>query len=128
MPPQPQDPEAVGIGELSRQVQQVLMRFEGLATRLETQFIRKETYDLYKQLVDQAISSLQEHVKNLSTAEATRNLREEVERKASKGQVEGLEQRVTELEDDRKWLIRLVLGFIVLSILGAIFVVSKGGV
>lgn len=127
MPP-PHEEDGVGIGELSRQVQQVLIRFEGLAARLETQFIRKETYDMYKQLVDQAISQLQDTVKSLASAETARNLREEVDKKASKGQVEGLEQRVVELEDDRKWLIRLVLGFIVLSILGAIFVVSKGGV
>lgn len=128
MSPPPHDEDGIGIGELSRQVQQVLIRFEGLAARLESQFIRKETYDLRGQLVDQAISQLQEKTSSLATAETARTLREEVDKKASKGQVEGLEQRVTELEDDRKWLIRLVLGFIVLSILGAIFVVSKGGV
>lgn len=123
----PQGPEEVGIGELSRQVQQVLLRFEGLATRLETQFVRTETYEMYKLLVDQAIRTLQETTKNLASLESTKNLREEVDKKASKGQLEGLEQRVDELEDDRKWLIRLVLGFIILGILGAVFVVSKGG-
>ena len=34
--------------------------------------------------------------------------------------------RVAQLEDDKKWLVRLVLGFIVLGILGAIFVASGG--
>ncbi len=123
----PQEGDGIGIGELSRQVQQVLTRFEGLAARLETQFVRTETYEMYKLLVDQAIRTLQETVKTLATHETTANLRSEVEGKASAGSVKSLEQRVAELEDDRKWIIRLVLGFIVLGVLGAIYVVAKPG-
>ncbi len=128
MPPQDPHSDGIGVGELSRQVQQVLMRFEGLAARLETQFVRTETYEMYKLLVDQAIRNLQDTTKQLATFETTQNLRTEVESKASKGLVTSLEQRVDDLEDDRKWLIRLVIGFIVLGVLGAIFIASKGGV
>lgn len=127
MPPQG-EADGVGVGELSRQVQQTLLRFEGLAARLETQFVRVETYEMYKQLVDQAIKSLQDTTKTLATAETTKNLRDEVERRASIGQVESLEQRLEQLEDDRKWMVRLIMSFIILSVLGAVFVVSKGGV
>lgn len=38
-----------------------------------------------------------------------------------------LKGRVTDLEDGRKWLSRLVLGFIVLAVLGAVFTVAKAG-
>lgn len=124
MPP-PED--GVGIGELSRQVRDVLVRFEGLATRLETQFVRSENFQLYKQLVDTAISNLQQRVSELASAEQMKNLREDVDDKASKGHVSNLERRVADLEDDKKWLVRLVVGFIILGVLGAVFAVSQAG-
>lgn len=128
MPP-PED--GVGIGELSRQVRDVLVRFEGLATRLETQFVRSENFQLYKQLVDTAISNLQQRVSELASAEQMKNLREDVDGlgqgKASKNELTNLERRVADLEDDKKWLVRLVVGFIILGVLGAVFAVSQAG-
>jgi hypothetical protein len=122
MPPQGDD--GVGVGELSRQVQQVLLRFESLATRLETQFVNKESYSIYQLLVDQEIKTLQDTTKQLATAETANSLKSEVEGKASNGALKGLEQRVSELEDDRKWLVRLLIGFIVLGVLSAIYVAA----
>lgn len=122
MPPQGDD--GVGIGELSRQVQQVLLRFESLATRLETQFVNKESYSIYQLLVDQAIKTLQDTTKQLATAETANSLKADVDGKASTGALKGLEQRVSELEDDRKWLVRLLIGFIVLGVLSAIYVAA----
>lgn len=124
MPPQGDD--GVGVGELSRQVQEVLMRFERLAAGLESQFVRKDTYTVYQQLVDQAIRNLQGTVGKLATLETASSLKSEVDGKASDGALKGLEQRVSELEDDRKWLVRLVLGFIILGVLGALYVVGGG--
>ena len=46
--------------------------------------------------------------------------------KVDKGVFDSVVARVAQLEDDKKWLVRLVLGFIVLGILGAIFVASGG--
>lgn len=120
----PQGEDGVGIGELSRQVQQVLLRFESLATRLETQFVNKESYSIYQQLVDQAMKTLQDTTKQLATAETANSLKAEVEGKASMGALKGIEQRVSELEDDRKWLVRLIIGFIILGVLGAIYVAA----
>jgi hypothetical protein len=112
-------------------VRDVLIRFEGLATRLETQFVRSDNFLLYKQLVDTAISNLQQRVNDLASLEQFGNLRQDVDNlstdKAAKTDVTSLERRVTELEDDKKWLIRLILGFIILAVLGAVFVVSKAG-
>lgn len=121
----PNGDEGIGIGELSRQVRDVLVRFEGLAARLENQFVRADNFAYYRQLVDAAIAALQETVKRLATSEQVKNLASDVDQMATKDYVERLEKRVGDLEDDKKWLVRLVLGFIVLGVLGAVFAVTK---
>jgi hypothetical protein len=103
------------------------VRFEGLATRLETQFVRSENFQLYKQLVDTAISNLQQRVGELASAEQMKNIRDDVDEKASKSDVANLARRVDALDDDKKWLVRLVVGFIILGVLGAVFAVSQTG-
>ena len=119
--------EEVGIGELSRQVRDVLLRFEGLATRLETQFVRNDNFALYKQLVDVELAKLLDVVKTLATVERIASLEEQVKKMASKDEVKPLAEKVADLEDDKKWLVRLVIGFIILGVLGALFAVSKAG-
>lgn len=118
----------IGVGELSRQVRDVLVRFEGLATRLDGQFVRDDNFRLYQRLVDQAIASLQKAVQELASLEMVKNLKTEVDAKASKGQVAGLEEDIKELQDDKKWLIRLIVGFIVMGVLTAVIVIPKLGV
>ena len=117
--------QGIGVGELSRQVRDVLVRMEGLAGRLESQFIRTDNFVLYKQLVDTAISQLQQAVAKLPPAEVVTQLSKDMEDTVSKGTHAALVKRVEDLEDDKKWLIRLVLGFIVLGVLGAVFAVTK---
>ena len=117
--------QGIGVGELSRQVRDVLVRMEGLAARLESQFIRTDNFALYKQLVDTAISQLQQAVAKLPPAEVVTQLSKDMEDTVSKGTHAALVKRVEDLEDDKKWLIRLVLGFIVLGVLGAVFAVTK---
>lgn len=75
------------IGELSRQVQGVLVRVESVVSRLETQYVRNDLYLLGQKNVD---------------------------------------DRITQLEDDKKWLYRLVIGFIVTAVLVAVFTISGG--
>lgn len=120
------DGESPGVGELSRQVRDVLVRFEGLATRLETQFVRSDNFNLYKQLVDQAIANLQALVATLARADKVEDLERDMIDKASSSSVDALTKRVNDLEDDKKWLTRLVIGFIILGVLGAVFAVSQG--
>jgi hypothetical protein len=76
------------LGELSRQVQGVLVRVENVVTKLEQQYVRNDIYRLWQQ---------------------------------------GIDERVKGLEDTNKWLVRLVLTFVVAGVLGASIVFGKGG-
>jgi hypothetical protein len=117
------------VGELARQVQEVLSRFTGLATRLETQFVRSDNFELYKELVKQAFKALETTMALLARSDRVEELARGMEDKADNEAFKALVKRVSELEDDKKWLTRLIIGFIILAILGAIFYVSqKGGV
>lgn len=110
----PPDNSDVSVGELSRMVTNVLLRFEGLAKRLEDgQFVRSDLYNARQELVNNALQSLQDRLKRLEAD------------KADQDQVAAIEARLAQLEDDKKWLVRLVIGFIILAVLGAI-VVSGG--
>lgn len=125
------DPNEVGVGELGRLVQSVLLRFESLATKLESQFVRIENYDLYKQIIANEIAGIKEKLTDMASKSAT------VERlgndetliggKASKGELEALTKRVSDLEDDKKWLTRIILSFVILGVLSAVFVAAKVG-
>lgn len=124
MPPPEDGP---GVGELSRMVRDVLVRFEGLASKLETQFVRNDNFQLYKQLVDQAISGLQDSAKNFARLDRITDLEKDLVEKAGSPEFKALKDRVTDLEDDKKWLTRLLIGFIILAVLAAVFAVSKQG-
>lgn len=107
--------EGPSLGELSRQVRDVFARFEGLARRLEDgQFVRTDLYILYRESVNGALAILQERMKAFES------------NKIDKADLDVLEKRIAQLEDDKKWLVRLVLGFIVLGVLGAVFAISGG--
>jgi hypothetical protein len=95
-PPPPDEGTGITLGELSRTVQDVLLRVQGVVTRLEQgQYVRSDIFDLYKQSQDAKFNTLQ--------------------------------TEVNELKDDKKWLIRAVLLFVILGILGATFVVKGSG-
>lgn len=120
------DHDTPGIGELSRQVRDVLLRFEGLATRLETQFVRSDNFNLYKQLVDQSIAGLESTIQSLARKDRLDAVEDDLDDKCDKATVNALTRRVDDLEDGKKWLTRLVVGFIILGVLGAIFTLSQG--
>lgn len=136
------DSSDMSIGELSRQVRDVLMRFERLATSLETQFVRSDNFQLYKELVNQAIVQMQEVLRSCARVEALQGIDTELKKKATLEQLAALEARISskadkvivdtivseisEIQDDKKWITRLVIGFIVLGILAVIFSVNGG--
>lgn len=104
--------DGVSIGELSRQMQDVLIRFEGLTRRLEEQFARRETLELYRANIDLSLKQTSDKVN-------------EVERvSVDQAEFQALANRVRELEEDKKWMTRLVIGFVVLTVLGAFIAVS----
>jgi hypothetical protein len=108
--------DGIGVGELARQVRDVFAKLESLATRLESgQFVRTDIFGLYRENVNQALAGLEKEAKSIQDG------------KVAHADFKALEARVVALEDERKWLIRLVLGFIILGILGAIFVATGTG-
>ena len=76
------------IGELSRQVSGALIRMEATVSKLETQYVSRELFNLWQNTTD---------------------------------------NRLRQLEDNNKWLVRLVIGFVIAGILGALFTLSGGG-
>lgn len=109
------DETNITVGELARSVSSVLIRLEGLARRLEDgQFVRTEMHNLYKENVNLALMQAQEKIRTLG------------EDKVDKAEYQALQKRVVEIEDSKKWLERLVLGFIILTILGVILAASGG--
>ena len=131
MTQQPTHDEGVSVGELSRMVRDVLVRFEGLAARLDNSFVRNKTFKLQIALVEAALKQLQDAIPLLPDKQVTqdkiKDLSDDISGKASKGELESAVKRIAELEDDKKWLTRIILSFIVVGVLGAVFVVSKAG-
>lgn len=108
-----EDHNAPGLGELSRQVRDVLVRFSELAVKLETQFVRADIFELYKQ---QIVRELQRIDRDISDTKAD----DERERKH-------LANRVASLEDNQKWLVRIVVTFVILGVLGVAFGLKNAG-
>lgn len=99
------------VAELARTVANALSRMEALAARLEGgQFVTSEVFRLYRETAELRFQTIQSELNNV----------------VSRGEYNALKDEVESLKDDKKWLTRLILGFIVLALLGLIFV--AGGV
>lgn len=114
----------ITVGELSRQVANTLSRFEQLLTRLDDSYVSKNLYDLYTRGVDSALSALDKEVNEAAT-------RRELQEKVAKGdlqplkdKVDALDARVEKLEENITWIVRIVLTFVVVGILGAVFITA----
>lgn len=106
-------PGDISVAELSRQVRDVLLRFQGLADRLDTTYATKETFMLYQELVNQALAGLQDKYASLE--------RDKTEKTFS----DGIERRLAAIEDNQKWLTRLVLALVVTAIVAGVLVSGK---
>lgn len=100
----------ISVGEIARQVQAAMTRLEGLTRKIEDSFVSNKLFELYTQGV----------------VDRDRAQDREISEKASQKDHDALAKRVADLEDDRKWLIRLVIGFIILGVLA--FFLASGGV
>ena len=93
---------AQATAEIARRLDEVAGRFEALANQLDMKYVRNDLFTAYKELV-------------------------EAKNKVQDQALADTQKRVAELEDGRKWLSRLIIGFIVLAVLGAVFTVAKTG-
>lgn len=114
MTPQNED---ISVGELSRQVQSALQRLENLATRLDTAFVSKQLYDLYTAGNDKDIHEINQKLATLATKES-------LTFKAEKSVCDNHEREIKALKDNMQWVVRTVLTFVILAVLGAVFVVN----
>lgn len=103
--------EDISVGELSRRLAEVLVRLDGIARRLEEgQFVRTDLYLEYRRGINRDLEHINSRLQGVET-----------------GKLGGsAEERIKKLEDSNTWLVRLVLGFVILGVLGAVFTVAGG--
>lgn len=111
--------------ELARRVSDVLRQLEELVRRVESLYVRKELLELYKQTIDQGLKIVQQQSESLDRTKADKTELPSTTGLVKEDRMVPLEKRVSDLEDTNKWIFRLVLGFIILAILGAVF--ATGG-
>lgn len=98
--------DEISIGELARQLKDVVTRLEGVMRRLDNgQFVRTDLFDRYEESVASKITKLEK----------------DTDDKAAKSEFVQLALRVTKLEDEKTWITRLVVSFIILAVLGIVF-------
>ena len=105
----PPDPD-VGVHELARQVRDVLTRFQLLAERLDNTYTTKEMFSLYKTLVDQSLTTLQEKFNKLDNEKMETSVGADISR------------RLTKIEENQTWLVRLLVSLIIVAIVGTVLV------
>jgi CHASE3 domain sensor protein len=85
-----------------------------LVTKLETQFVTRDFFTLHSDGVKSEQGHLRASVDQLEKAEKERN--------------DQLERRIKQLEDNQKWIVRLVLAAVIVAVLAAVgFSKSAGG-
>jgi hypothetical protein len=87
---------------------QVLVRFEGLIQRIELNYIQKDVYELGIKLLEAAD-------KALNTAVAA----EEKDRITCD---DDLRRRIEKLESNQAWLVRTIIGAVVLAVMAGVLV------
>jgi sugar-specific transcriptional regulator TrmB len=109
------DDAAPNLGEIGRRLQESFSRLESLAHKLEDgQFVRTDLYNLYKEGQASQLVTMKEAIDQLERV------------KVDSTEVNSMEQRIQQLEDDKKWLIRLVLGLVIVAVLGLVIVTNGG--
>lgn len=109
-------------GELARRVGEVLSRLQGLVDLVENRYVRKDILELYKETINQSLLQVQQALGTKADASGLSG----IDKKADKTVVDNLEKRVASLEDNNKWLVRLVGALIVGAIFAAVFTAGGG--
>ena len=122
---------APGLAELSRLVRDVLHRFESLATKLETQFINKDVFNLYTTGVARELEQLVARMNSADQA-LTKGLADTVGAEKERNEQLGkrddqLERRLAEVEGNIRWIVRLVIAAVVMFVLAAVGISARAG-
>lgn len=99
------------LAELARRMQEMYVRFEAIAIKMETSYVTKELYELNNRYLEELVGRNKEYSDNL--------------RRQSEEDIKLLRTSIDELNDDKKWLVRLVFGAIILTVLGTILIGTK---
>lgn len=99
------------VGELARGLQSVLVRFEGLIQRIELNYVQKDVYELGIKLSEAADKALKTAV--------------ETEQRDRETHDEALRQRIDKLESNQAWLVRTIIGAVVLAVLAGVLVTRR---
>lgn len=111
------DPSA---GELSRRLREVLTQFESLVRTIEERYVRKDILELYKEGENSRIAGLQSAIEGIKNSFENSLLN-----KCDKNDCVQLDKRVASLEEWNKWLVRIIIAFVVAGVLAAAF--ASGG-
>jgi hypothetical protein len=125
MVPPPENGTNPVIAELTRQLQDVLTRFENLSVKMDERFVQKENFIVWQRLFDETIHGIRDSIRILGETKSTHADKEDlarietfVETRASKTEVATLRTEVDALKDDKKWLQRTIYGFLIIAVLG----------
>lgn len=92
--------------EMARRLDEVATRMEAGLGRMDANYVRRDVFELSIKAITDAAAALTAKVEASD---------------------ETLNRRISDLEDDKKYLIRTVLGFIIVGVLSAVFVASQVG-
>ena len=88
--------QAQTLGEVARRLDEVFQRYEQIANDLPKTFVTKELFEARQEVLLARIeAAMAQHVV--------------------------LQKQVEDLEDDKKWLYRLIVGAVILALLGLLF-------
>lgn len=118
--------DQISVGELARQVRDVLLRFQTLAERLDNTYVSKEVLGLWEKLTESRIKAIEGSLVTKAEISAVTDLKADLEKKADQSEISSIDARVKSLEDNQKWVVRLVLGLILVAVISAVLVTSGG--
>jgi hypothetical protein len=102
----------------------VLGRFEGLASKLESQFISKDIFKLYS---DGVARELEHLVTRMNSTDISQAKALDIAVAAEKERNEQLEKRISKLEANITWIVRIVVAAVIVAVLAAAGFKAKAG-
>lgn len=115
----------ISVGEISRQMKDVLQRFEALINKIDSTFVSRVVWELYTLGLNQQLADIKQDIGEKAATADTATLHAELDKRVSKTAYDALEKRVANMEATQTWITRLVGAFIIIGILGVVFVTGS---